>query len=78
MNKSIKVSMKCDVGESLKAGFSGITFGKYTLSPLPTKSKDEFKTELLLDFIDKWKDEQTGSNPEKEGEILLSWLKLEA
>ncbi len=76
MNKSIKVSMKCDVGESLKAGFSEITFGKYTLSPLPTKSKDEFKTELLLNFIDKWKDEQTGSNPEKEGEIILSWLSL--
>ena len=30
----------------------------------------------MLDFIDKWKDEQTGSNPEKEGEIILSWLSL--
>src|SRR3989344_4218086 len=76
MVESIKVSMKCDVGESLKAGFSGITFGKYTLSPLPSKSDNEFKTQLLLDFIDKWKDEQTGSNPEKEGEIILSWLSL--
>ena len=42
MVESIKVSMKCDVGESLKAGFSGITFGKYTLSPLPSQSDNEF------------------------------------
>jgi tetratricopeptide (TPR) repeat protein len=68
--------MKCDMGEILKDGFSGITFGKYALSPLPTKSKDEFKTELLLNFIDVWKEGQSGSNPEKEGEIILSWLSL--
>ena len=76
MNKSIKVSIKFSVGGALKPGFNGITFGKYSLYPLPTKSKENYKSELLLNFIDEWKDGQIGSNPEKEGEIILSWLSM--
>lgn len=76
MSKSVQISIKCKLGESLKPGFEGINLGKYTFSPLPSESLDGFKTELLLNFEDKWTEEQQGSNPEKEGEIILSWLSM--
>lgn len=76
MNKSIQVSIKCRLGESLKQGFGGINIGKYSIYPLPSEPMNGFKTELLLNFKDEWKEGQTGSNPEKEGEIILSWLSM--
>ncbi len=76
MSKSIQISMKCNLGESLKPGFSGINMGKYTFSPLPSESIGDFKSELLLNFEDKWKEDQQGLNPKKEGEIILSWLSM--
>ena len=44
MNKSVKVSIKFSVGGALKPGFNEITFGKYPLYALPTKSKAEEKS----------------------------------
>ncbi len=76
MNKSINVSIKCRIGESLKPGFSGIQIGKYALSPLPFEPIGDFKSELLLNFEDKWDEGQLGSNPEREGEIILAWLSV--
>jgi len=72
----IEVSIKCKISSSLKPGFNGINIGKYLFSPLPTEPQDNFKTELLLQFKDNWKESQQGSNPEKEGEIILSWLSV--
>jgi len=76
MSKSIKVSINCNMGESLEPGFSRVSFGKYSLFPIPTKLNSDFKTKLLLNFIDEWKNEQIGSNPEREGEIILSFLSV--
>ncbi len=74
MNKTIQVSMKCRLGEPLRPGFSEMKIGKYVFSPLPSESLDDFKTEVLLTFEDKWKEGQQVSNPKKEGEIIISWL----
>ena len=76
MKNKIQISIRCKIGESLKNGFSGVNFGKYSIIQLPTDNNLEFKTDLLLNFIDEWKEGQIGSNPEKEGEIILSWLSL--
>ncbi len=76
MSKPIAISIKCKVGELLKPGFLGINIGKYTFSPLPSESTDNFKTELLLNFKDEWGEGQQGSNPKKEGEIILAWLSV--
>jgi len=72
----IKVSIKCKIGESLKPGFDGINIGKYIFSPLPSEPQNSFKTELLLTFKDNLEEGQQGSNPEKEGEIILAWLSV--
>lgn len=74
--KNISVSIRFKIGEQLKPGFSGMSIGKYTLSVLPSKLANDFKSELLLNFEDKWEEDQQGSNPEKEGEIILSWLSM--
>ena len=76
MNDNIQVSIKCKIGELLKPGFDGIKLGKYSLLPLPSESTDGFKTELLLNFKDEWEEGQQFSNPEQEGEIILSWLSM--
>lgn len=76
MGKSINVVIKCRLGESLKPGFSGVKFGKYELLPTPSELLEGFKTELILKFEDVWRDGQEGSNPEREGEIILSWLSV--
>jgi hypothetical protein len=68
--------MRCDIGGALKSGINGISFGKYSFLPLPKNQSGEFKTELLLNFTDEWEEGQIGSNPEKEGEIILSFLSL--
>ncbi len=72
----IDLSIKCKIGESLTPGFNGISFGKYTISPLPSKPQNNFKSELLLTFKDNWNEDQLISNPEKEGEIILTWLSV--
>ncbi len=74
MNNSIKLSLKCRLGEKFKPDFSEIKIGKYTISSLPSENLEGFKTELLLSFIDEWKEGQQGSNPEREAEIITSWL----
>ncbi|MEK6847402.1 MAG: hypothetical protein AABY16_04520 [Nanoarchaeota archaeon] len=74
--RTLQISIRCKVGGVLEPGFSGIGFGKYFLSPLPSENRDGFNTEFLLNFMDEWKEGQIGSNPEKEGEIILSWLSL--
>jgi hypothetical protein len=71
----INVSIKFKIGEQIKP-FDKIEIGKYTIYQLPSESQDGFKTELLLQFKDKWEENQNGSNPEKEGEIILSWLSV--
>jgi hypothetical protein len=76
MNQSIQTVIKCKLGKSLKPDFSGVNIGKYSFSPLPSEISEGFETELLLNFEDKWKEGQEGSNPEREGEIILSWLSM--
>src|SRR3989344_663938 len=64
MTRSIKVSTKFRLGEVLRQDFSEINLGKYTLHRSPNEHLGSLKTELLLNFIDDW----------KEGQIVLSWL----
>ena len=73
---ALTCSIKFRLGKSLKPGFSEINLGKYKISILPSGELDEFESELLLNFEDKWNEDQQGSNPEKEGEIILSWLSM--
>jgi len=76
MSRSIQVAIKFRLGEQLKQGFAGLTFGKYNFSPLPSEFTGNYKSEMLLNFEDDWVEGQHGSNPEKEGEIVLSWLSM--
>lgn len=76
MNKYLEVSIKCKLGELLKQGLGEISIGKYRILPLPSEKTDGFKTELLLHFKDELREGQKSSNPEKEGEIILSWLSV--
>lgn len=76
MNKNIQTAIKCRLGKSLKPDFSEVNIGKYSFSPLPSEISEGFETELLLNFEDKWKEGQEGSNPGREGEIILSWLSM--
>ena len=63
MTRSIKVSTKFRLGEVLRQDFSEINLGKYTLHRSPNEHLGSLKTELLLNFIDEWKEGQNGSNP---------------
>src|SRR3989338_1620799 len=76
MKKSLKISIKFRLGEQLKPGFEGINLGKYSISPLLFEMSDIFKTEMLLNFEDEWKEGQQVSYHQKEGEIILSWLSM--
>ena len=72
----IKVDLKFKIGGQLKPGFDNINMGKYSIFQLPSQKQGEFKSELLLKFKDEWEEGQEYSNPEKEGEIILSWLSV--
>ena len=70
----IKVDIKFRISGKLKNDFGSIQIGKYTFSKIPSNLKDN--SELILSFRDVWKEGQIHSNPEKEAEIILSWLSV--
>jgi hypothetical protein len=55
-----------------------VTFGKYRIRSIPTAkaSLDDTRESLILEFQDFWKEGQLNSNPEKEGDYILSLLSL--
>jgi hypothetical protein len=55
-----------------------VIFGKYKLKSIPTRreSIDDTQENLMLEFQDLWKEGQLSSNPEKEGDYVLSLLSL--
>ena len=55
-----------------------VTFDKYKISSIPTarEALTDTHENLLLEFYDLWKEGQIGSNPEKEGDYILSLLSL--
>jgi len=55
-----------------------VTFGKYKLSSVPRvrESVEDTHESLILEFEDSWAEGQVSSNPEREGDYLLSFLSL--
>lgn len=64
--------------KSLEPELREVTFGKYKICSVPTPRESLIDTHenLLLEFYDLWKEDQKGSNPEKEGDYVLSLLSL--
>jgi hypothetical protein len=64
--------------KTLEPRLKEITFGKYRISPIPTakESLDDTHESFILEFQDLWKEGQMSSNPEKEGDFVLSLLSL--
>jgi hypothetical protein len=64
--------------KALEPGLKEVRFNKYRISSIPTakESLDDSHENLVLDFQDLWKEGQTSSNPEKEGDYVLSLLSL--
>jgi len=75
MSEEVDISIKCKIEKNLNP-FEKITFGKYTLFRLPSNPQDKFYTELILNFKDKIQEGEIRSNPEEEGQIILSWLSI--
>jgi len=55
-----------------------IKFDKYKIHSVPTarESINDSRESFLLEFCDSWKSGQMSSNPEKEGDYILSLLSL--
>jgi len=64
--------------KALEPRLKEVRFGKYALSSIPTarESLNDSHEGHILDFQDLWKEGQTSSNPEKEGDYVLSLLSL--
>jgi hypothetical protein len=64
--------------KALEPRLKEVRFGKYRLSSIPTarESSNDSHEGHILDFQDLWKEGQTSSNPEKEGDYVLSLLPL--
>jgi len=64
--------------KTLEPRLREVTFDKYKISSIPTarESLTDTHENLFLEFYDLWKEGQTSSNPEKEGDYVLSLLSL--
>lgn len=76
--ESIVVEILFTSSRALEPGLKEVRFNKYRISSIPTakESLDDSHENLVLDFQDLWKEGQTSSNPEKEGDYILSLLSL--
>lgn len=64
--------------KTLEPQLREVAFDKYKISSIPTarESLTDTHENLLLEFYDLWKEGQTSSNPEKEGDYVLSLLSI--
>ena len=76
--EGIDVKILFTSSKTLEPQSKEATFDKYKISSIPTarESLTDTRENLLLEFYDLWKAGQTRSNPEKEGDYVLSLLSL--
>ena len=55
-----------------------VAFDKYKLKSIPTakQQQDDTQQSLVLEFQDLWEESQVNSNPQREGDYILSFLSL--
>lgn len=76
--KACHLSILFNSSKAIEPQLREVTFDKYRISSIPTarESLTETTENLLLEFKDLWKKDQIFSNPEKEGDYVLSLLSL--
>ena len=76
--EGIDVKILFTSSKTLEPRLREVTFDKYKISSIPTarESLTDTREDYLLEFNDLWKAGQIGSNPEKEGDYILSLLSL--
>jgi len=76
--EGIDVKILLASSKTLEPRLREVTFDRYKISSIPTarESLTDTYESLLLEFYDFWKGGQTSSNPEKEGDYVLSLLSL--
>jgi len=76
--EGVDVRLLFTSSKTLEPRLREATFDKYKISSIPTarESLNDTRENLLLEFYDLWKSGQTSSNPEKEGDYMLSLLSL--
>jgi len=76
--EGIDVKILFSSSKTLEPRLREVTFDKYKISSIPTarESLTDTRENILLEFYDLWKAGQTSSNPEKEGDYILSLLSL--
>ena len=74
--EGIDVKILFASSKTLEPRLREVTFDRYKISSIPTARESLTDTDesLLLEFHDFWKERQTSSNPEKEGDYVLSLL----
>jgi len=76
--ESLHIEILFTSSKALEPRLKEVTFGKYRIGSIPTakESLDDTHERFILEFYDLWKEGQTSSNPEKEGDYVLSLLSL--
>ena len=76
--ESLHIEILFTSSKALEPRLKEVTFGKYRIGSIPTakESLDDTHERFILEFYDLWKEWQTSSNPEKEGDYVLSLLSL--
>jgi hypothetical protein len=77
-NASLDVEISFTSSKTLEPRLKGTAFSIYRICSIPTAKESILDTyeNLLLKFQDKWREGQINSNPEKEGDYVLSLLSL--
>jgi len=75
---ALQVEILFTASKTLDPSIQKVTFDKYMINSIPTfrESLHDTQERLLLGFKDTWTGRQTHSDPEKEGDYILSLLSL--